>query len=312
MDRSCRAYWESTRPVPLRLSPREFRWARTEADLRFLREEIILMTDETPTSVPRLDFRKRLISPPVKDAMEAASAGGREAALVPVIISPKVSVDHPEAGINPSKEALVDLLKEYRPRASQFYVFAKLPAGKIEELGAKYPRLIDHIWKDEKCEAHLLDSVKTIKASASWKTFDAFGQGINWAIMDTGIEAAHPQFAQYCNVSTAMSRDFSDPDNPKSANPLKDSNGHGTHVAGIIAGVMKTDSSGLPSVSERFEEGMRITQLSGYRPESLRNVNWSASKFSTIPDKGMPPPPFSRSNTCEASTARGRRSRLMG
>ncbi len=222
------------------------------------------MADETPTSVPRLDFRKRLISPPVKDAMEAASAGGREAALVPVIISPKESVDHPEAGINPSKEALVDLLKEYRPRASQFYVFAKLPAGKIEELGAKYPRLIDHIWKDEKCEAHLLDSVKTIKASASWKTFDAFGQGITWAIMDTGIEAAHPQFAQYCNVSTAMSRDFSDPDNPKSANPLKDSNGHGTHVAGIIAGVMKTDSSGLPSVSERFEEGMRITQLSGY------------------------------------------------
>src|SRR5439155_18308199 len=94
--------------------------------------------------------------------------------------------------------------------------------------------------------------------------FDAFGQGITWAIMDTGIEAAHPQFAQYSKVSTATSRDFSDPDNPKSANPLKDSNGHGTHVAGIIAGVMKTDSSGLPSVSERFEEGMRITQLSGY------------------------------------------------
>ncbi len=32
------------------------------------------MADETPRSVPRLDFRKRLISPPVKDAMEAASA----------------------------------------------------------------------------------------------------------------------------------------------------------------------------------------------------------------------------------------------
>jgi len=58
------------------------------------------MADETPRSVPRLDFRKRLISPSVKDAMEAASAVGREAPLVHVIISPKESVDHPRAKPN--------------------------------------------------------------------------------------------------------------------------------------------------------------------------------------------------------------------
>src|SRR5271163_119374 len=154
------------------------------------------LLDRTEDARMRLDFRQRTVSPAVSEAMTKVRSGpGGEEALVHVIITPTESVTNPEAGVQPSKEALLEILKDYTPSHSQYYVFAKLPPGKIDELTTKYLALVDHVWMDEKCSAHLLESTKTVKASASWKSFDAFGEGITWAVMDTGIQATHPHFA---------------------------------------------------------------------------------------------------------------------
>jgi len=117
----------------------------------------------------RPEFKNRIISPPVLNAIEAAApATGEE--MIPVIISPVESSERPERGVQDSKEKIVSLLKEHKPRESQFFVFAKLPKGKIEEISQRTD-LVDHIWADETCYAHLLDSVETVKASACWRTF---------------------------------------------------------------------------------------------------------------------------------------------
>jgi serine protease AprX len=221
------------------------------------------MTAEDGTPPGRLDFRRRLISPPVREAMQAASVADAKELLVPVIISPSGSAEHPEAGVQPSKNALLEILKEYKPRYSQFYVFAKLPSAKIEELATQYVSFIDHIWKDEQCEAHLLDSARTLKANASWKSFEAFGEGITWAVMDTGIDASHPHFAQYANLANGMSKDFSNPDGTATADPLKDPNGHGTHVAGILAGALRDSNGQLPSALLQSEAGPHVACLPG-------------------------------------------------
>src|SRR5262249_1166288 len=89
------------------------------------------------------------------------------------------------------------------------------------------------IWKDDTCEAHLIASVDTVKASACWRTFDAQGKGIVWAVLDTGIKSSHPHFKTYNNIDQSLSQNFSmSPD-------AEDHAGHGTHVAGIIAGCAK-------------------------------------------------------------------------
>src|SRR5580704_2273871 len=148
------------------------------------------MNDKTPGERPRLDFRQRIVSPAVREAIKARVGKEGKAALVPIIITPTESAAHPESGAQPSKDAIKAILKDYAPRTSQYYVFAKLPAGMIEELTTQHADLVEHVWVDEKCSAHLLESTRTVKASASWKSFDAFGEGITWAVMDTGIEAA--------------------------------------------------------------------------------------------------------------------------
>jgi serine protease AprX len=78
-------------------------------------------------------------------------------------------------------------------------------------------------------------SVSTVKADAAHLSFSALGEGIVWAVMDSGIDESHPHFAQHKNLEVGPDlehMDFTD----SSANPLEDALGHGTHVAGIIAG----------------------------------------------------------------------------
>ena len=101
----------------------------------------------------------------------------------------------------------------------------------IEEL-AREKDSVYQIWKDETCVTHVLASADTIKASACWRTFEARGKGITWAILDTGIKSDHPHFQQFANIDTQLSKNFSN------SPSIEDSNGHGTHVAGIVAGVV--------------------------------------------------------------------------
>lgn len=108
------------------------------------------------------------------------------------------------------------------------------------------PRTIYRIWPDYRVRAHIDRSVATIKADAAARTYGALGDGIVWAVLDSGIDATHPHFA--CGTVSdpavaGLHRDFTGllevagtvSDDPKPA--LTDALGHGTHVAGIIAGL---------------------------------------------------------------------------
>ncbi|MEV4380646.1 S8 family serine peptidase [Streptosporangium sp. NPDC049644] len=84
---------------------------------------------------------------------------------------------------------------------------------------------IAKVWLDGKVKAVLDESVAMIGAPQAWAGGHD-GTGVKVAVLDTGIDATHPDFAG----KIADSRSFV-PDSP-----VKDGHGHGTHVASTIAG----------------------------------------------------------------------------
>lgn len=68
--------------------------------------------------------------------------------------------------------------------------------------------------------------VEMAKAPASWSK--TRGKGIKVAVLDTGIDHAHPDLSGNMKI---MSNTFDE-----DSNDTSDPSGHGTHVAGIIAG----------------------------------------------------------------------------
>lgn len=87
---------------------------------------------------------------------------------------------------------------------------------------------VDMIWPDLPVHAWLDQAVPRIGAPRVWSS-GFTGRGVRIAILDTGIDAEHPDLAG----RIVSYRDFIQ---PEASDTPRDPNGHGTHVAGIAAG----------------------------------------------------------------------------
>jgi len=134
-----------------------------------------------------------------------------------------------------------------------------------EENAHGWVRCIYRIWPDFEVKALTDRSVMTVKADAAVRSFAASGRNIVWAVIDSGVEAAHPHFGPATDASrhrlrhrdvADLHRDFTRPD--VSTKPLPKENvtsaltdpcGHGTHVSGIITGQAPPDASGAHTVA---------------------------------------------------------------
>ncbi|GIG66280.1 S8 family serine peptidase [Phytomonospora endophytica] len=84
---------------------------------------------------------------------------------------------------------------------------------------------VDRVWLDGVRQVTLAESVPQIRAPQAWEAgYD--GAGITVAVLDTGVDATHPDLAG----RIAGSRNFTE------APDVDDTVGHGTHVASTIVG----------------------------------------------------------------------------
>lgn len=134
--------------------------------------------------------------------------------------------------------------KVRKPRQSKKSAKASVPS----DTTALYRcRAIYRIWPDFKISPCITKSLATVKADAAQTSFCAHGIDITWAIMDSGIDGNHPHFDLHKNVdrSSPLHADFTETsDVPKGGiAALIDRFGHGTHVAGIVAGEQVADDT---------------------------------------------------------------------
>jgi serine protease AprX len=101
------------------------------------------------------------------------------------------------------------------------------------------------LWRDHSVTPLVFESVKTIKVDAARAAFGCAGRDIVWAVADTGIDGAHPHFKTHKTLAPPRGirhRDFTRFHGSEAAAEraaLTDTDGHGTHVAGILAGETK-------------------------------------------------------------------------
>lgn len=118
------------------------------------------------------------------------------------------------------------------------YRLAELEARTTE--GFQLP-LIHRVWLDQELKPFVFESSRTIKCDAARAAFNCSGEGIVWAVADTGVSGRHPHFQRHQNLALPdglhhrdFTRELTTALSEEAA--LKDQVGHGTHVAGIIAG----------------------------------------------------------------------------
>jgi subtilisin family serine protease len=113
------------------------------------------------------------------------------------------------------------------------YVSADLTAEEIDVLAARHRQLqITSVWKNAVKRALIDRSTEIVQARTAQLGYGATGKGINWAVLDTGIADNHPHF--HTHQTIAAQWDCTRVGALKKT--AKDGEGHGTHVAGIIAG----------------------------------------------------------------------------
>src|SRR5215467_9253530 len=148
-------------------------------------------------------------------------------------------------------------------------------------------RAIYRIWPDFKISPCITKSLATVKADAAQTSFCAHGVDITWAIMDSGVDANHPHFALHANIDPAspLHADFTDtPNIPKGGSAaLVDRFGHGTHVAGIVAGEQLAD--GTKTQAQKMRAITR--SVKGYEAGDLPTVETHEVVLSSI--RGMAP-----------------------
>jgi subtilisin family serine protease len=152
----------------------------------------------------------------------------------------------------------------------QRFVAAELTREEAETLASVAPaadRSISRIWRNSAKSALLDTSTNTIQARTANVGYSAVGRDIRWAVLDTGVNAAHPHFARFANIEAQY-------DCTKRGalitGSAPDNYGHGTHVAGIIAGTQQF----------RGKKGKPDRVMSGVAPEAKLHI------YKTLGDDG--------------------------
>jgi len=176
-------------------------------------------------------------------------------------------------GVEAARQRVRDNLLQIAPRsmernlpgAQNPYVFAELSGSEIDQLmkldfdqtrtaQAQLPlekrrpdssvpresRAIFKIWESAQIRPLTTVSIRTVKADAAQSAFAATGEGIVWAVLDSGI-SPHSHFRKHHNLDLdppLVHRSFVTAADGSALDALQDGFGHGTHVAGIIAGAL--------------------------------------------------------------------------
>jgi serine protease AprX len=218
---------------------------------------------------PRPLVRNQVVSDALIDPDERARMGLPTAASDPVPVVIELNLQH-KLGL---QGALAQFQADWHASfgteppevISEVYCQAELTIDQVLQLvdadlrQRNAPsRAVYRIWPDFPIQPLIDASGSTVKADAARRSYDAAGRGVVWAVVDSGIDQSHPHFGRFGTLKAddvqGLHRDFTVPGPAVIGGALTDAFGHGTHVAGIIAGSLGNRSDNDFRVVERVQD----------------------------------------------------------
>ncbi len=128
-----------------------------------------------------------------------------------------------------------------------------------------------NVKEDRIVRALLADSATQINADYAWDNAIT-GQGVQVCVIDTGIDYTHPDLSNSINKQYNFFDDIDD---------AMDDNGHGTHVAGIVA------SGGLTYRGISHDAGLMAAKAlgsggEGYASDVIDAINWCVAEGADV------------------------------
>ena len=146
-------------------------------------------------------------------------------------------------------------------------IIAAIPSEKVQELAGNNE--IQGLWPDREYSMLLDTSIDQINANAAWNTgFN--GAGIKIAVLDTGIDETNEMLAGKVIASGVFTGE----------NHTQDKQGHGTHIAGIIAGNGKY--KGAAPSALLMNAKVLTDQGSGSTSTIIKGINWAVENGADI------------------------------
>jgi serine protease AprX len=201
---------------------------------------------------------------------------------------------------------ILKLVEEQSTRLRAATVAARTRKTPQRLASARTSSPIYRIWEDSDVSVTLTKSVATVKADAAHRAFCAYGAGIVWAVLDSGIEGTHPHFTWKAPATRTTGeilsmetldlpaplehQDFTPVGAGEAPDPAAraciDRLGHGTHVAGIIAGYYEAAGAtaepviGTQVLAEKPE--MVDTENAVYMRDTLTRISGIAPKCKLV------------------------------
>ncbi|MEU5868235.1 S8 family serine peptidase [Nonomuraea sp. NPDC047529] len=139
----------------------------------------------------------------------------------------------------------------------------------LDEPRATLSQGVTKIWLDAKVKATLDHSVPQVGAPEAWQAgFD--GKGVKVAVLDTGVDATHPDLAGRVKQSKVFTGEPS----------VQDGNGHGTHVAATIAG--GDGRKGVAPGAELMVGKVLGDDGSGMLSGVIEGMEWAAAEGASV------------------------------
>jgi serine protease AprX len=214
-----------------------------------------------------------------------------------------------------SQQALANLLKEEKSRGKadkikQFWIVNAIAVeaspelieilsmrDDVERIGLDAELRIMDDFSVQVSQGQIDNATSEIRRINTTKVWDLGidGTGINVSVIDTGINASHPDIAG----RVIKGYDFVNND----GNPADD-NGHGTHVAGTVGGngSLGTTTGVAPNVS-LF--GVKVLDAggSGYESNVILGIEWSVSNGANVISMSLGGDGLWTTSNCDADAA---------